>query len=386
MAGGGPPIPRTWHELWCPGRLPPMLARRAPAPFSSPAYRFEVKWDGYRCLAFADPVLGRTFLQSRHGHDLAPRFPELAGLHRLLPAAAVLDGEIVALVAGRPSFAALQRRAAGVRAAAGAARDRSAAIAPVVLVLFDLLGLAGEVWLRRPLADRVHRLERLFPQGSAPGVALSRGVEGQGEALFARVRDQGLEGVVAKRLDSPYLPGWRTDHWQKIKAERELEAVVGGVVPGGRAAGVGTLLLGLYGPDGALHYVGDVSTGLGGEAIRHLLGRLRPRATCPFATVPARARHRPVVWVEPSLVCEVAYLHWTPQGHLRHPVFRRWRDDRAPRDCRLPADAGHPAAGRDPDGPGDGPLGRGQGLPGGSPRGRGEDLPGGNPRERGEDG
>src|SRR5690606_29136217 len=121
VAGGGPPIPRTWHELWCPGRLPPMLARRAPAPFSSPAYRFEVKWDGYRCLAFADPVLGRTFLQSRHGHDLAPRFPELAGLHRLLPAAAVLDGEIVTLVAGRPSFAALQRRAGGVRATAGAA-------------------------------------------------------------------------------------------------------------------------------------------------------------------------------------------------------------------------------------------------------------------------
>ncbi|HEY8552483.1 MAG TPA: non-homologous end-joining DNA ligase [Thermaerobacter sp.] len=370
MAGGGPPIPRTWHELWSPGRLQPMLARRAPAPFSSPEHRFEIKWDGYRCLAFVDPAQGRTFLQSRHGHDLTPLFPELAGLHRLLPAAAVLDGEIVALAAGRPSFAALQQRAAGVGAAARASRGRTAGIAPAVFVLFDLLGLGGAVWLPRPLGERVHRLERLFPQGSAPGVALSRGVEGQGEALFARVRDQGLEGVVAKRLDSPYLPGWRTGHWQKIKAERELDAVVGGVVPGGRAAGVGTLLVGLYGPDGALHYVGHVSTGLSGEAVRHLVGRVRPRATCPFATVPARARGQPVVWVEPTLVCEVAYLHWTPQGHLRHPVFRRWRDDLEPRDCQLPAEAGHPTGAGD--GPRDGPGGGRRERRQGAPRGRTE--------------
>ncbi|ADU51241.1 DNA polymerase LigD, ligase domain protein [Thermaerobacter marianensis DSM 12885] len=337
MPGGGPPVPRTWDELWQPGRLQPMLARRAPAPFSSPAYRYEIKWDGYRCLVFADPGAGRTFLQSRHGYDLTPLFPELAGVHRLLPAAAVLDAEIVALVDGRPSFAALQQRAGGV--GRGARIPAAAPIAPALLVLFDLLGLAGAVWLGRPLAERVRGLKDLFPEGAAPGVAVSRGVEGDGAAFFRRVRDQGLEGVVAKRLDSPYLPGWRTAHWQKIKAEREVDAVVGGVVPGGRAAGVGTLLLGLFAPDGALHYVGHVSTGLGGEEARHLLGRLRARPTCPFVTVPARARGQPVVWVEPNLVCEVAYLEWTPQGHLRHPVFRRWRDDKDARACRLPAEA-----------------------------------------------
>ncbi|QIA27066.1 DNA ligase [Thermaerobacter sp. PB12/4term] len=379
----GPPIPRSWDELWQPGRIAPMLARRAQEPFSSPAFRFEIKWDGYRCLVFADPRSGTTFLQSRHGYDLTPFFPELAVLHRLLAAPAVLDGEIVALAGGLPSFAALQRRLgrpAGTRRPPGPV--------PALLVIFDLLGDGGRVRLGEPLAERLQRLARLFPGGAAPGLVLSQGVVEAGEALFARVRAQGLEGVVAKRLDSPYLPGWRTAYWQKIKAERELEAVVGGVVPGGRAAGVGTLLLGLFGPGDALHYVGHVSTGLGSGEARWLLARLRPRATCPFARIPERARGQPVVWAEPALVCQVGYLEWTPQGHLRHPVFRRWRDDVPASRCRLPgshparAAAGleHPpaaAAGHGPAG-GDGQGeagGRGDGDGGGSP------APGSRPRD-----
>ena len=338
MTAGGPPLPRNWDELWRPGRLAPMLARRAPGPFSSPDYRFEVKWDGYRCLVFADPRAGRTYLQSRHGYDLTPFFPELAAVHRHLGEAVVLDGEIVALVDGRPSFAALQRR---LGRPAGTRRPQGPV--PALLVLFDLLGAGGRLWLARPLAERVDGLARLFPAGSAPGLVLSQGIDGAGEAFFHRVRAQGLEGVVAKRLDSPYLPGWRTAYWQKIKAERELDAVVGGVLPGGRAAGVGTLLLGLFADDGTFRYVGHVSTGLSAAEARWFLRRLRPRPTCPFAAVPERARGQPVVWVEPALVCQVGFLEWTPQGHLRHPVFHRWRDDVAPSDCRLPAS--HPARG-----------------------------------------
>ena len=329
-------MPRTWDELWQPGRLRPMLARRAPRPFSSPDYRFEIKWDGYRCLVFAGE---RTFLQSRHGHDLTPLFPELGGVHRLLAGPAVLDGEIVALEGGRPSFSALQQRTGWP------GHPRPAGPVPAVLVVFDLLGARGEVLLARPLAERVALLERLVPPGGEGGLVLSRGVAGAGEQLFARARDHGLEGVVAKRLDSPYLPGWRTAYWQKIKAERTVEAVVGGVMPGAQAAGIGALLLGMFDEAGRLVYVGHVSTGLGEAEARRLLGRLRPRATAPFTTVPSRARTGPVVWTEPETVCEVAFLEWTAGGRLRHPVFRRLRDDVSPAECRLPeaARAGHRA-------------------------------------------
>ncbi|HEY8393269.1 MAG TPA: non-homologous end-joining DNA ligase [Thermaerobacter sp.] len=326
-----PGIPRDWSELWQPGRLRPMLARRAERPFSSPAYRFEIKWDGYRCLAFLD---GGTFLQSRRGHDLTPLFPELARLHEVIRRQpAVLDGEIVAVAAGRPSFAALQQRAGF----AGSFRDRpggAASAAPVVFIAFDLLGAGGEVLAARPLEDRLARLHELVPAGERGPVLLSQGVAGAGEALFAAARRQGLEGIVAKRLDSPYLPGSRTSWWQKIKSEQTVEAVVGGVAPGGHG-GVGALLLGMFDAAGRLVYVGHVGTGFDRRELSEILSRLRARPDPPF-TDPPRVPGGGVVWTEPEVVCEVAFLEWTEGTRLRHPAFRRLRVDIDPEACRLP--------------------------------------------------
>lgn len=332
-----PAVPRAWEELWQPGRLRPMLARRAERPFSSPDYRFEIKWDGYRCLAFLDRG---TFLQSRHGHDLTPMFPELARLHEVIERRpAVIDGEIVAIAGGRPSFAALQQRTGwqGTRRAAAAGGP-----VPAVLVAFDLLGAGGEVLAGRPLAERVALLEELVPPGGEGGLVVSRGVVGAGEELFELARSQGLEGVVAKRLDSPYLPGSRTPYWQKIKAERTVEAVVGGLVAGGHA-GIGALLLGMFDDRGRLVYVGHVGTGFGTAELRQLLSRVRARPTSPFHRPPERARGAAVVWTEPEVVCEVAFLTWTAEGRLRHAVFRRLRDDIDPAECRLPALPGRDA-------------------------------------------
>lgn len=333
-----PGIPRRWAELWQPGRLRPMLARRAERPFSSPAYRFEVKWDGYRCLAFLD---GGTFLQSRRGHDLTPLFPELARLHGLVRRRpAVLDGEIVAVAGGRPSFAALQRRAGLAASHPEPAGGPGAPPVPAVFIAFDLLGEAGEVLAARPLDERLERLEALVPAGGEGPLLLSVGVTGAGEELFAAARRQGLEGVVAKRLDSPYLPGSRTSWWQKIKSEQTGEAVIGGVAPGGHG-GVGALMLGMFDPGGRLVYVGHVGTGFDRRELGDILARLRARPDPPFS-VPPPAPPGGVVWTEPEVVCEVAFLEWTAGNRLRHPVFRRLRLDINPQECRLPGLPGLP--------------------------------------------
>ena len=287
-------------------------------------WAFEMKWDGMRALVVVDD--GVVSISSRAGNDATGRFPELLGLGEALGGVdAVLDGEIVALDdAGVPSFERLQPR---MQAGTAAAVRRLAPEQPVVYMVFDVLWLAGHSTCDVPYTERRALLERLDlagPWWQTPPTTI-----GGGEAVLATAEQLGLEGVVAKRLDSPYLPGRRADSWRKVKPHLGQELVVGGWLPGaGRLEGrLGSLLVGYHDAAGALQFAGRVGSGIDGSARAVLEARLAPlrRGTSPFASVP---RLPDPTWVEPELVVEVAFHQWTSAGVLRAPRYRGLRDDK----------------------------------------------------------
>jgi bifunctional non-homologous end joining protein LigD len=302
-----------------------MLATPGPLPPAATADRwaFEVKWDGVRALAWASG--GELTLRSRAGRDVTRSYPELAALaHSLAPRRAVLDGEIVALDAdGRPSFERLQTR---MHVDARGSVRRLTAGAPVTYMIFDLLELDSEPLLAQPYAERRARLESLGLSGTAwhtPEIH-----RGDGAALLEATARQGLEGLVAKRLDSRYEPGRRSRAWIKVKNVRRQEFVVGGWAPGRgqRTAEIGSLLLGYHDDAGALRYAGRVGSGLGAADLSELTRRLTAldRHDSPFASGAATREAR---FVEPELVVEVRFSEWTSAGVLRHPIYLGLRDD-----------------------------------------------------------
>jgi bifunctional non-homologous end joining protein LigD len=285
---------------------------------------FEMKWDGMRALMVVED--GAVSLSSRAGNDATVRFPELQGIGAALGGVdAVLDGEIVALDdAGVPSFERLQPR---MQAGTAAAVRRLAPEQPVVYMLFDVLWVAGHSTCELPYTERRKVLERLDLAG--PFWQTPPTTFGGGAAVLATADQLGLEGVVAKRLDSPYLPGRRADSWRKVKPHLGQEFVVGGWLPGaGRLEGqLGSLLVGYHDEDGALRFAGRVGSGIDASARAALEARLAPlrRATSPFAEVP---RLPTPVWVEPEVVVEVAFHQWTRGGVLRAPRYKGLRDDK----------------------------------------------------------
>jgi bifunctional non-homologous end joining protein LigD len=302
-----------------PATLRPMLAVSGTTGSVGRDHRYEFKWDGVRTLVFVDHT-GKLDLRSRTGVPVAGRYPELAGLAEAAGRPVVLDGEIVALdAAGRPSFAALQPRMHledPARVAVAAAR------APVALLLFDLLGLDGEVLVSRPLEERREALSSL---ALADGRWSVPPATDDLDAALRIARDRGLEGVVAKRRGSPYRPGVRSRDWIKLRLRRQQEVVVGGWRPGrGSLTGsIGSLLVGVH-DDERLRYAGGVGSGLTSASTAHLARALEPRAHSPFVDPVPHADAR---FVEPRLVVEVAFSEWTPDGRLRHPVFLGVRDD-----------------------------------------------------------
>ncbi|HEY2807811.1 MAG TPA: DNA ligase D [Steroidobacteraceae bacterium] len=311
-----------------PRQLKPMLATSAELPQSSPEWRYEPKLDGYRVIAFVDH--GKVRLQSRRGLELAALFPELvADLAQQPFETMVLDGEIVALDAsGRPSFNALQNRAQ-LKAAAEIATARRSA--PVALVCFDLLHVAGQNLRASGYADRRRYLSQCL--APTPHLQLMH-VSEDAAQLYGAALDLGFEGIVAKRLDAPYAPGKRSPAWLKVKAGQSGEFVIGGYTRGkGARASLGALLLG-YWRGQSLEYAGHVGSGLDEALIAQLLRRAGPLVVkrSPFAVDPPL--HRPTIWLEPKIVAEVAFSEWTPDGALRAPVFVRLRDDIAARSVR----------------------------------------------------
>jgi bifunctional non-homologous end joining protein LigD len=319
-----------------PPALLPMLATAWPRPFDDDAWLFEVKWDGMRALARVQRpgrgTDGRTVLRARHGNDISPAWPELAGLwERVLARNAVLDGEIVALDdAGRPSFQRLQRRM-HLDDERGVAR--AAKRAPVTYMVFDLLAVDGvELW-REPLSDRLARLDEvLVPSGRVQRSAV---FPGDGSVLFEAVREQGMEGVIGKRAASAYQPGRRSRDWRKVKVRREVSCVIGGWTTGEgrRSDSFGALLLGLY-AEGELRYVGRAGTGFDEAELTSLAARLARLAApeAPFADPPRVPGAR---WVRPELVCRIEYSEATEGGLLRVPVHKGLVDGADPRACTV---------------------------------------------------
>ncbi|HEX2805984.1 MAG TPA: non-homologous end-joining DNA ligase, partial [Kineosporiaceae bacterium] len=284
--------------------------------------------DGVRAVAYVDD--GPLRLMTRNDREVAVSYPELHGLPgAVAPRRVVLDGEIAAFdQQGRTSFGRLQERM-HVRDP-GSAR-RLAQMVPVTYLVFDVLHLDGESTLDRPYVERRGLLAGLGLAGVSWQVP--PWFRGGGQDVFAASREQRMEGIVAKRLDSRYRPGARASEWRKVKNLRTQEVVIAGWRRGkGRREGmIGALVLAINGPDG-LQHVGGVGTGFTDAALRRLAVDMEPlaRSQSPFRARLAAADVRDVEWVEPVLVGEVEFAEWTGDGHLRHPSWRGLRPDKSP--------------------------------------------------------
>jgi bifunctional non-homologous end joining protein LigD len=319
-----------------PERVEPMLARSGSLPREDGRWAYEVKWDGVRVIAFAQG--GRVRLQARTGRDVTERYPELRPMGRALGAReVVLDGEVVAFGPdGRPSFQRLQGR---MHLTSERAVRRLAEHEPVTYVAFDLLYEDGRDLTALPYAERRERLLALGLAGPAWQVPAHH--VGDGAALLEATRGQGLEGVVAKRLDCPYTPGRRSPVWIKVKNVRRADAVIGGWMPGegNRSGRIGALLVGFHrDEEEGLRYAGRVGTGFDEAELERLARTLAPlaREESPFA---GRQPPRTARFVAPRLVCAVDYGELTQAATLRHPVYRGLRDDVPPEEVVFPGAA-----------------------------------------------
>lgn len=312
----------------------PMLAVPSP-PFSSRDYIFEIKWDGYRCLAYLDSSLQ---LLSRNGIDMTGTFPELQEIVASInKTPVVLDGEIIILQNGKPSFNSLQAR--GRLMDKGKIREESARN-PAVYVAFDILYQGSEELIGKPLARRKEILAGSV--NASESIAISEYIAVEGEKLVDACAAMGLEGVVAKKLTSPYLPGRRSPYWKKIRNVQEADLVICGYQKGRGGRVLGSLVLGGYEGE-RLIYQGKVGTGFNRAEEKRLLDKLQSLAAPrQVQGVPAQEQ-RKTTWVVPRLVCSVHYLSLTREGYLRHPVYKGLRPDKAPAECNTltgPKEAG----------------------------------------------
>jgi bifunctional non-homologous end joining protein LigD len=304
--------------------LHPALASLSEKPFSSDDWLFEIKWDGIRALAVIED--GTTKLVARSARSISFEYPEFRDLAKYIRArTAVLDGEIVVLDdKGRSSFQRLQGRF-GLENPS----EKLQAQLPVTYYFFDVLYCDGFDVRRSPLLERKQLLQKLVI--TTERIRISDHQIGNGLELFEAAISNGLEGLVAKRMSSPYPEG-RTSNWLKLKSVKELDAVVGGWTdPRGGRQYFGSLLVGLY-EKSALRFVGGVGSGFPNALERELYEKLQqiPAKKCPFTPVP-QTRER-AHWVQPKLVAKVGYAEWTSDHHLRQPRFLGVQSDRDPRE------------------------------------------------------
>lgn len=314
-----------------PERVLPMLAHAAPFPANEDGFAFEIKWDGFRAIAYVED--GRALFRSRNLNNITSNYPELQAVGAALAGrTAVLDGEIVAPdEKGRPSFERMQQRL-GVTGAKEAQRRMEQT--PVVYIAFDVLYLDGRDTMGLPYEERRAILESLPIEGDHCRVSPAR--VGDGRGLLAL---EGFEGVVAKRLGSAYEPGARSRAWIKIKKQRRQELVIAGWTPGrgSRSGRIGALLVGHWdvspsqararGKPQRLLYAGSVGTGFSIATLAALEKRMEPllQKESPFANEVDRKDAR---FARPVLVGEFEFTEWTSDGKLRHPSFKGLREDK----------------------------------------------------------
>jgi bifunctional non-homologous end joining protein LigD len=298
----------------------PMLATPVTELPSDEGWAFEFKWDGVRALI--DISDAGVMIRSRAGNDVSTAYPELVTLATGV-GDALLDGEIVSFVDGRPSFGQLQARM-HVRSAAEA--RRLARTAPVTFVAFDLLRRYGVDLTGRPYTERRATLERWAAE--RPDWTVSP-VFDDGDATAAAAREHGLEGVVAKRLAAPYRAGARSPDWRKLRFVRSGDfVVVGWEADADSPNRLSSLVLGYHPDGGPLALAGKVGSGLTGRTAAQLRTMLVDRADCPLPELPPLTPGRAVHWSEPRVVVEVEFANWTAEGRLRHPVFHGVRKDK----------------------------------------------------------
>ena len=304
----------------------PMLTVKEEKPFTSPEWIFEVKWDGTRALCHYDG--GKFRLQNRRLYDTTYRYPDV----RIVVKAkrAILDGEVVIMWEGRPSFEKLQER----ERPGGAIRlDYLVKTLPATYVAFDVLYIGSENVMGQPQMERKALLREVLEEDDR--VVLSDYIEARGVDYYKAVIARGLEGIIAKRKDARYIPGKRSKDWVKIKKKTTLDCVIAGITAGEgeREDTFGSLILGAY-VDGVLFHVGRVGTGFS-EAFRHTLFKrllaLR-QEECPFPVVPEIDAHVGF-WTKPQIVAEVHFLEFSKERHMRAPSFSRLREDKRPEDC-----------------------------------------------------
>jgi len=311
---------RTMADLWSL-KIHPMLAVLAEEPFDSEDHVFELKWDGTRALCFVDGDSRR--FQNRRLYDTTDRYPELDVHTR---GRAILDGEIVLMRGGKPSFLALQEREHLTKPLDIRLMSRQS---PATYVAFDILYLDGRDLTSLPLTER----RRILADTVDPGgtVTISEPIEREGRAFFRSVLAQGLEGIIAKQKTGRYQIGTRSRDWLKIKKRTTLPCVVAGLTQGegNRADTFGSLILGMY-DQGTLRYVGRVGTGFDDATRREILSRCKALQDArPFAEAPDMVE--PVAfWMRPGLVADVHFLEMTRDGMLRAPSFGRLRLDLEP--------------------------------------------------------
>jgi bifunctional non-homologous end joining protein LigD len=316
-----------------PSKVNPMLATSTEKPFDSEEWLYEIKWDGYRSVAFIHE--GKLRLVSRNQNDQTAQFSELGDLPTYIRARnAVIDGEVVAIdEAGRPSFSLMQQRT-GIRHGRFKAPGRKDV--PVLYYAFDLIYLDGYDLHKVNLEDRKRLLQDIVIPGD--NLRYSDHQVGKGTALFEVAGQQGLEGIVAKRRTSCYEER-RTREWLKIKITKEIEAVIGGYTePEGSREFFGSLVLGLYNKQGQLIHVGQAGTGFDRKMLADvfkLLKGLETKANPFHGSVDAG---RKVHWIKPELVASVRFTEWTHETSeggvkLRAPVFLGIREDKDPKEC-----------------------------------------------------
>jgi bifunctional non-homologous end joining protein LigD len=324
-----------------PRVVQPMLATLVDEPFSDDEWLFEIKWDGYRAVAFIED--GRVRLVSRNQNEFTPEFPELQALAKAVNAKqAVLDGEIVALDEhGRPSFSLMQQRSGLTIGPKRRAKDRSV---PIVYYAFDLIYADGYDLTRVDLEKRKQALVSLLRTSEL--IRYSEHFLGKGEELYRAASEQKLEGIVAKKRNSCYVQK-RSREWLKMKVTMRQECVIGGYTdPRGSREHFGSIVLGLYDDQGRLVPVGQAGSGFTEATHEAMWKKLEPleQARSPFAFKPESSRK--LHYVRPELVAEIKFTEWTHEGQsgaikMRAPVFQGLRSDKAPQECRfeMPASA-----------------------------------------------